>query len=154
MKWVNHEIVTGVALYAAEGSLLIAAIGMAGAVIPDKLEGHPGNGSKSYWRWRSRHRGWSHWLALYLLLAGLLWKWDSAIASADSMAFDLAHVLFWLAVGAILHVLEDGICGKIPILSPWGKHGLKLFDVGSVTEYLFSIVLVLLCYFFGSLHAG
>ena len=44
MKWVNHEIVTGVIVYAAAGELLPALYSMAGAVLPDKLEGNPRSG--------------------------------------------------------------------------------------------------------------
>ena len=46
----------------------------------------------------------------------------------------------------ILHIIEDAVCGKVPFLTPWQKVGVKLFKVGSVTEYLFSLVVVLLCY--------
>ena len=34
MKWINHQIVTGMAVYAVTGNLLFAACSMAGAVLP------------------------------------------------------------------------------------------------------------------------
>ena len=68
MKWVNHEIITGVIVYAVTENPLAALYSMAGAVLPDKIEGNPGS---NYWSWRSRHRGWSHWPMLYVLLLGL-----------------------------------------------------------------------------------
>ena len=64
MKWVNHQVVTGVIVYTATEDLLLTAYSMAGAILPDKVEGNPRAGS--YWSWRSRHRGWSHWPMLYL----------------------------------------------------------------------------------------
>ena len=43
MKWINHEVVTGVIVYAATDDLLLTIYSMAGAIVPDKLEGMPGN---------------------------------------------------------------------------------------------------------------
>lgn len=141
MKWVNHEIVTGVIVYAATENPLAALYSMAGAVLPDKLEGNPRSGN--YWKWRSRHRGWSHWPMLYILLLGLQLRMMKD--GMDSFS-DMGTIGVFLCVGALLHIIEDAFCGKVPFITPWQKIGIKLFQVGSVTEYLFSIVLVLLCY--------
>jgi inner membrane protein len=46
----------------------------------------------------------------------------------------------------LLHIAEDAVCGKVPCLFPWQKIGIKLFKVGSVTEYLFSMAVVVLTY--------
>ena len=70
MKWINHQVVTGVIMYAATEDLLLTACGMAGAILPDKVEGSPRRGIMS-WGWRSRHRGWSHWPLLYVAVIGL-----------------------------------------------------------------------------------
>lgn len=141
MKWVNHEIVTGVIVYAITENPLASLYSMAGAVLPDKMEGNPGSGN--YWSWRSRHRGWSHWPMLYVLLLGLQLR----VMKDGMLAFnDMGTIGVFLCVGALLHIIEDAVCGKVPFITPWQKIGIKLFQVGSVTEYLFSIVLVLICY--------
>ena len=143
MKWVNHEIVTGVIVYAAAGELLPALYSMAGAVLPDKLEGNPRSGD--YWSWRSRHRGWSHWPMLYLLLLGL----QQRIMAPESPSFDTIGVIgSYFCIGALLHIAEDAPCGKVPLFTPWQKVGFRLFTVGSIAEYLVSLVLVLLAYIF------
>lgn len=143
MKWVNHEVVTGVIVYAATQDLMSAFYSMAGAILPDKIEGNPR--SSDYWSWRSRHRGWSHWPMLYLLLLGL----QLQLMQAEPEAFgDLGTIGVYFCIGALLHIAEDAVCGKVPFITPWQKIGIKLFTVGSVTEYLFSIMVVLLCYIF------
>ena len=105
MKWVNHEIITGVIVYAATENPLAAVYSMAGAILPDKIEGNPGSGS--YWSWRSRHRGWSHWPMLYILLLGLQLRmikggWDSFT--------DMGMIGVFFCVGALLHIIEDAMC--------------------------------------------
>lgn len=141
MKWVNHEVVTGVIVYAATQDPLSAVYSMAGAILPDKLEGNPRSGN--YWKWRRRHRGWTHWPVLYVLLLGLQWQLMDAAPEAFR---DLITIGVYLCIGALLHIAEDAFCGKVPFLTIKKKIGVKLFTVGSVAEYLFSIVIVLLCY--------
>ena len=41
-------------------------------------------------------------------------------------------------VGALLHIIEDGICGKVPLIWRKRKIGIKLFRVGSSWEYFIS----------------
>ena len=137
MKWVNHEIVTGVIVYGWTGDLMSAAFAMGGAIFPDKVEGRPGT---SYWSWRARHRGWSHWPVIYIALY--------AIMHIGWLPRDSEMALYggFICVGALLHILEDAVCGKVPFLFPWQKVGIKLFTVGSVTEYLFSMAVVILSY--------
>lgn len=51
MKWVNHQVLTGVIVYAATDDMLLTIYSMAGAILPDKVEGNPHAGN--YWLWRS-----------------------------------------------------------------------------------------------------
>ena len=141
MKWVNHEIVTGIIVYAAVQDPLLALYSMAGAILPDKVEGSPRG--RDYWSWRSRHRGWSHWPLLYGLLLGLQ-LYILHQGNAASLA-DMLTIGIYICIGALLHIAEDAVCGKVPLLTPWHKVGIRLFAVGSVAEYLFAIVLVLAC---------
>jgi len=142
MKWINHQVVTGVAVYTATSDLLLTAYSMAGALLPDKLEGNPRAGN--YWAWRSRHRGWSHWPVLYLALLGISLHFGNGDYGFEGG--ELATIGKFFAIGALLHIAEDMTCGKVPIVTPNRKHGARLYAVGSVFEYLFAIAIVLLCY--------
>ena len=137
MKWVNHEIVTGVIVYGATGDLLSTAFAMAGAIFPDKAEGRPG---ANYWSWRARHRGWSHWPVIYIAILAIMQL------GLLPQGADVEKGAAFICIGALLHIAEDALCGKVPFLFPWQKVGIKLFTVGSVTEYVFSMAAVLLTY--------
>ena len=145
MKWINHQIVTGFIVYAATDNALFVASSIVGAVIPDKVEGEPPKESKAYWAWRKRHRTWSHYPILYLLIIGLLIYSKSYFNEPTaSLAADIG---IYVLIGSLLHIVEDGICGRVPIFTPKGKHGIKLFTVGSTSEYLFSIMIIFICLF-------
>ncbi len=151
MKWINHQVVTGVIMYAVTENLLIAVCGMAGAILPDRVEGNPRRGILS-WGWRSRHRGWSHWPLLYIALMGVLLKWQGIppLAALSFSEFAAAEhpvaIGLSLCIGALLHILEDAVCGKVPVLTPNHKYGIRLFAVGSMGEYIFALATVLFCY--------
>ena len=144
LKWINHQVITGMAVYTVTGNLLFAAYSMAGAVLPDKMEGNPRT-AKSYWSWRSRHRGWSHWPAPYLAVIAFLLIVDRRSLAAMDM-WDLSLIAMYAMMGALLHIAEDAVCGKVPLFRLSQKLGIRLFTVGSFTEYLFSIAAVLLLY--------
>lgn len=137
MKWVNHEIVTGVIVYGATGDFLATAFSMAGAIFPDKVEGKPG---ANYWSWRARHRGWSHWPVLYIAILAIMQM------GLLPQGADVERGATFICIGALLHIAEDAFCGKVPLFLPWQKVGIKLFTVGSVTEYLFAMAVVILTY--------
>jgi len=144
LKWINHEILTGVAVYTVTGNLLFAAYSMAGAVLPDKMEANPRE-AKNYWKWRSRHRGFSHWPVPYLLVTAVLLIVDRRNLAAMDM-WDLSTIGIYIMIGALLHIAEDAVCGKVPLLKLSKKVGLKLFKVGSFSEYFFVIAIVLLLF--------
>lgn len=143
MKWQNHQIATGFIVYAATNDALMVAASILGAVLPDRLEGNPPQESKAYWKWRKSHRTWSHYPPLYFLLL--------ALAQVGKMYFQnpileiILNLVSYIFVGALLHIAEDGICGKVPILSTKKKHGLKLFKVGSWGEYVCTGLIVCGC---------
>lgn len=147
MKWVSHEIVTGVAVYAWTGSLVPTACAMAGAVLPDWIEGK-GGGMRLPWRGMLAHRGWSHWPLVYVL--GLL-ALEAAAKDGAAGAAGLVEVARFVLVGALFHIAEDALCGKVPLLHPRKKVGVRLFRVGSFAEYIFALVLVLAVYAVGHL---
>ncbi|MBQ7704826.1 MAG: metal-dependent hydrolase, partial [Selenomonadaceae bacterium] len=123
MKWINHQITTGFIVYAATNDALFVAASIAGAVIPDKLEGSPPKESQAYWKWRRSHRTWSHYPPLYFLLLavaqGVNFYFQNPVAEI------ICNILSYILIGALLHIAEDGLCGKIPIFSTKKKHGLK-----------------------------
>ena len=145
MKWINHQIVTGFIIFAATDNALFVASSIVGAVIPDKVEGSPPKESKAYWKWRSNHRTWSHYPMIYLALIGLLMFASDSVK--DPTVSLIADMGIYVLIGALLHIAEDGICGRVPILTPKSKHGIKLFQVGSVSEYVFSILIITICIF-------
>ena len=147
MKWVSHEIVTGVAVYAWTGSLVPMACAMAGAVLPDWIEGK-GGGMRLPWRGMLAHRGWSHWTLVYVL--GLL-ALEAAAKDGAAGAAGLVEAARFVLVGALFHIAEDALCGKVPLLHPGKKVGVRLFRVGSFAEYIFALVLVLAFYAVGRL---
>lgn len=141
MKWINHQIVTGVVIYTATNDPLCTVYSMLGTLLPDKLEGDPRKAA-DYWSWRSSHRGWSHWPVPYLSFILLLLTVESHRLAGDGFA-PTAQVGIWIMAGALLHILEDAVCGKVPLVYLTKKTGLKLFKVGSFREYFFAIFLVL-----------
>jgi len=145
MKWINHQIVTGFIVFAATNNALFVASSIVGAVIPDKVEGNPPKENKAYWKWRQNHRTWSHYPILYLTLIGiLLFASDYFQESTISL---IAQLLIYVLIGALLHIAEDGICGRVPILTPNSKHGIRLFKVGSIGEYICAALIIFICIF-------
>ena len=149
MKWINHQVLTGFIVYAATDNALFVASSIVGAVIPDRVEGTPPKDNSGYWAWRRRHRTWSHYPVIYLALIGLLLFAKDYIQPMNVNYIPtltlFIDVTIWAMVGALLHIVEDGICGKVPIFTPHSKHGFKLFTVGSWQEYLFSAIVILIC---------
>ena len=59
----------------------------------------------------------------------------------------IAQMGIYVLIGALLHIAEDGICGRVPILTPKSKHGIKLFQVGSIGEYIVAALIIAICIF-------
>ena len=145
MKWINHQIVTGFIVCTATDDALFTASAIVGAVVPDRVEGSPPKESSAYWKWRKSHRTWSHWPPIYLLLIAAA-QFAKNFYSEPTLSFAL-NLLTYVLVGALLHIAEDGICGKVPIFTPKKKYGVKLFKVGSWREYFFAALIILICLF-------
>ncbi len=143
MKWINHRIVSGAVVFAITDDLLLAVCAAAGAVVPDKVEGYP---MKNYNKWKKRHRGVSHVPLIYLGGMFLIYAlWEANISPVD-ISLPAAMGMAFLA-GAALHIFEDALCGKVPIIFPKSRHGIRLFTVGSAGEYVFTAtVLILILY--------
>ena len=152
MKWINHQIVTGFIVCTATDDALFTASSIVGAVIPDRVEGSPPKDSSDYWKWRKRHRTWSHYPPIYIAL--IIAAQFAKEYYPDPTFAVVMNLISYALVGAILHIAEDGLCGKIPIFTPRGKYGLKLFKVGTWREYFFAAVIILICLFvrFGDIN--
>ena len=145
MKWINHQIVTGFIVCTVTDDALFTAASIVGAVLPDRVEGSPPKESSAYWKWRKRHRTWSHWPPIYLALIAAA-QFAKDFYAEPTLTFAL-NLISYALVGALLHIAEDGLCGKVPIFTPHGKHGLKLFKVGSWSEYFFAVLIISICLF-------
>lgn len=136
MKWANHIVLTGAIAFAISGDALNGLFAMAGSVLPDKLEGPPPRQKKAYWQWRKKHRTFTHWTAPYLLgiFVLLVLAHQNLVPPEFMLPF---RVLLFGLFGALCHILEDGVCGRVPLIWPHRKIGLRLFSVGSPGEYFF-----------------
>ena len=143
MKWINHQIVTGFIVYAASDNALFVASSIVGAVLPDRVEGDPPKESTAYWKWRKNHRTWSHYPPLYILLI-LLSQFAAEYFQNPQLEL-VMNLITYAMFGALLHIIEDSICGKVPVFTPRRKHGLKLFKVGSWQEYFAAALIVSAC---------
>ena len=144
MKWINHQIVTGFIVSTATDDAIFTASSIVGAVLPDKVEGSPPKENKAYWKWRKNHRTWSHYPPIYFALIAAAQVAKSLIPNPYNL---IPTLITYALVGALLHIAEDGICGKVPIFTPHKKYGIRLFKVGSRLEYFFVMLIILGCLF-------
>lgn len=163
MKWRNHRLTTSAIVFAATGHVLPFLFAAFGSVFPDAVEGHDYTSD----RWKQNHRGVSHYLPMYLAICLLFatvlqgsvvrdWSMllpnpfasiavsgqEPTMLSWDFTFSFLSYGTFWFFVGAALHILEDAICGKVPIYSLHHKIGVRLFRVGTGREYAVSLLIV------------
>lgn len=135
MKWVNHKLITGSIVYITTNDLLLTTSAMIGSIIPDALEFPPWH-YKDKWSYLKQHRKITHWMIPYLfLLTYILY-----LRNVDGITF-INTIGLGIILGAIFHIIEDGICGTIPSLDPRKRIGVLLFKTGAVIEYLLSLVL-------------
>ena len=145
MKWINHQIVTGFVVCTATDDALFTASAIVGAVVPDRVEGSPPKESSAYWKCGKKHRTWSHYPPIYLALIAAA-QFAKNYYPEPTLAFVL-NLITYALVGALLHIAEDGICGKVAIFTPHKKYGIKLFKVGAWSEYFFAVLIVSACLF-------
>ena len=141
---VSHSIVTFATLFVATHNVFIAGSAMLGSLFTDKSEGL---------FWQSSHRSYSHWFVLYV--AALAFFWTPDVLSVKGMQVWQAGIVqmmrlffFWFFAGALLHILEDAICGPVPFLYPTKRTTVfpRLFKTGSVGECLFVIAYCAIMY--------
>ena len=137
MTGISHGVVTFATLYMATQNVFIAGSATLGSIFPDKIEGP---------LFRFCHRCYSHWFVLYVAALAFFWTpevltvtgtglWQKGIVYMSRLFF------FWFFAGGLLHILEDAICGPVPVLYPTKRTTVlpRLFKTGSVGECLFVI---------------
>ena len=141
---VSHSIVTFATLFVATHNVFIAGSATLGSLFPDKSEGL---------FWQSSHRSYSHWFVLYV--AALAFFWTPDVLSVKGMQVWQVGIVqmmrlffFWFFAGALLHILEDAICGPVPFLYPTKRTTVfpRLFKTASVGECLFVIAYCAIMY--------
>ncbi len=144
MTGVSHSIVTFTTLFAATHNVFIAGSAMLGSLFPDKSEGL---------FWQSSHRSYSHWFVLYAAALALFWTPEAlSVTGIQMWRSGILHMsrmfLFWFFAGALLHIVEDAICGPVPFLYPTKRTTVlpRLFKTGSVGECLFVIAYCAILY--------
>lgn len=67
----------------------------------------------------------------------------------------LAIFCQYLSFGALLHICEDALCGKVPLFNPCKKDvGVRLFITGSGREYCLTVVVMFLVIVFKYFKIG
>ena len=160
MKWHNHKILTAGIVFAATHNFISTIAATIGSIFPDLIEIwlYGDNGTKN-------HRKLSHWWVIYF--AGIiLFSHLIAIKITDKNFIQLIssgylqQAIFFIAkffmIGALLHIIQDTFCGKVPLLNPNKKEfGFRIFKTGSFGEYVFtSLVIVIMIAIFISKKGG
>ena len=142
MTWKSHQIVTFTTVFVLSQDVFASIFASFGSAVPDKLEGP---------FWQSWHRTYTHWFVLYLPFLVFLLRHGGPNGNT------ITKFLFWIVIGALFHILEDAICGTIPVWHPTKKKKVfpRLFYVGSLGEKLFVTVYVMvLLVIFVSMYKG
>jgi len=141
VKWHNHKIVTASIVWIATNNLLAVVPATIGSIIPDFIEGKWNEGINT------SHRKISHWWIPYFLIfvvcsfsvKGVDINYHNFLHFAQiNLKITLIFLCQYLALGALFHIIEDTLCGKVPLLNPYRKEfGFRIFRVGSIGEYIF-----------------
>lgn len=152
MKWHSHKLLTGAVLYAVTGNFIITGLGVLGSTFPDFIEGRPPKyGTKEYQEWRKKHRQESHWLIPYLAItiAGFYYLHTFGFVTIslnkllsmlehwqNNIDILIIHLISCFTLGCVMHILEDAVCGRVPLLMRKPRIGIRIFRVGSIWEYI------------------
>lgn len=130
-------------MYITTNDLLLTTSAMIGSIIPDALEFPPWH-YKDKWSYLKQHRKITHWIVPYLFLIA----YTLYLRNVDGITF-INTISLGISIGAIFHIVEDGICGTVPSLDPRKRIGVLLFKTGDVIEYLLSLVLFYIAIYVG-----
>lgn len=132
MRWVSHIAIAG-AISAVFNPIAVPAA-VLGSTFPDWSE----------WILRRvtgrkvAHRGATHWLTSWLLLALFA-----------SLVWDYQHLLFWFAIGNVVHWFCDAVTVSGAPVGWWSDRRITLFGgrvkTGGLSEALVTCSMVALC---------
>lgn len=149
MIWKSHYFVTGITVFAITENPVATFFAIQGAVLPDALEFLvPFK--------LIRHRGITHWWPIYLLpviaiYLAMLHLGLNPLITPNELIWILQNFtiheitkiilitgIYWILIGALLHLVEDLFTGYLPFLTPYDRKKIKiLFYPGSSKEYIF-----------------
>ncbi|NPA39347.1 MAG: hypothetical protein GXO57_02750 [Thermodesulfobacteria bacterium] len=165
MRWKTHKVITGFIVFTYSKEVIATISAILGSVFPDAIEFLVYGRKIPLWK----HRTLFHWLFLYALILVLIFlNTPYGVLRATCINLRIhpgtigrvpirilgSYLIFWFVIGAMLHILEDAITGKVP--RPYSFNykrkdwGIELFRTGSVIEWIifvvFSILFVLSVY--------
>ena len=158
MKWFNHKHTAGAIVFAFTGNPLPVIPAVLGSIIPDLLEGMPDEEDPDqYNEWRKKHRRLTHWFVPYLTVFVVLYLFVShkgishlgygeiysLFHKREYLYAIIAYILCFAALGGLIHIAADSICGKVPSVNPHKRVGVKMFKVGSLLEYVIAFAITL-----------
>ena len=138
----NHKLVTGSFVFAFTFSIPATILACVTATFPDRIENII----------RVNHRTYSHWFPFYLIPMVFIYfylinygiffldtnEWLLAIKNKNTFLLGL-NASFWLFLGGLAHIIEDSVCGRIPIVKPTKtKPYFKFFETDSWFEEIFA----------------
>lgn len=153
MTWVSHKIITFCVVYTLSHNLPFSLLATVGAVLPDALEGKGFLNPTQRQSWAKKHRKSTHWFVPYLVVFLLsLMVLKNPLHISFKQIQDKVVILWWLSsglsLGALLHILEDAISGKVPFLNPQRKSfGVRLIPTKSVFEGVFTLLIAFIFIF-------
>ena len=156
MRWITHQTVTfALTLYITHNPLL-SLVSALGSVLPDSLEfkiyGYP----VPIWK----HRRILHWPLPYLFLSLISFLKAKAYTFSLPVVFrkgfpnEWQTIVFivagWFFAGAVFHILQDALCGTVPLFHPRKRNfGKRLFTVGSFPEhFIFMVSIVAIVWYY------
>lgn len=93
MRWRNHKIITGLAVYSITGGFLSAGVAVVGSILPDVLE--TGGILK--------HRTITHWPYPYMVAATVVYCWQWKNTSL------IPYLICFFVLGIVMHLFLDGL---------------------------------------------
>ena len=163
MTWLSHKMITFSAVFTFTHNISFAIASAIGAIVPDLIEGKGFLSVNPFeqQRWRANHRTYSHWFIPYLLTFCICWfimkenpflihpHKNIAVFFKLPKTFSVAWILSAISFGAILHILQDAISGKVPLLNPKRKSfGVRLIPVRSFMEFAVTLLITMGLFFF------
>lgn len=133
MRWVSHILIAGAVCAVFNPAAVPAAV--LGSTAPDWFEFIKRAVRRDR---RVKHRGSTHYLAGWLLLAAAAW-----------FVWDLRGWLYWFAIGGAVHWFCDALTVTGAPLGWWSDRRMTLFGgkvhTGGGSEYFITGVVVLVC---------